>query len=110
MHILWTLPLFYVCLDVAVSLALHPHTAANEDDSICCIPASWEGTLYLDYGTVFIDRNTAFAYFNGSVHAAYSFIQKKVFFNITGFEQSPLIPKPHTFNTVLLYDFEEVHI
>lgn len=79
---------------------------AAEEATVCCMPLVWEGLLYLDYGTVFIDKNTAFAYMNGSVHAAYSFPRKKVFFNITGVELSPLIPKPVPDDTLLLYDFE----
>lgn len=87
-------------------MATLPH---DKDDNICCIPENWEGMLYLDFGLVFIDENTAFAYYNGTVHAAYSFTRKKVFFNITGFELSPLIPKPEPADTLLLYDFETVN-
>lgn len=80
----------------------------EKDTNICCLPENWEGMLYLDFGTVFIDENTAFAYYNGTVHAAYSFTRKKVVFNITGVELSPLIPKPEPFDTLLFYDFEEM--
>lgn len=84
---------------------------SNEDnENICCLPTLWEAMLYMDYGTVFIDSNTAFAYINGTVHAAFSFPKKKVYFNINGFELSPLIPKPEPYITVLLYDFENVNI
>ena len=56
----------------------------------------------------FICQNTAYAYINGSVQAAYSVLQKKVFFNVTGVEQSPLIPGPVPYDTALLYDFHNV--
>ncbi|XP_060561888.1 uncharacterized protein LOC132721586 [Ruditapes philippinarum] len=81
---------------------------SDKDENICCIADNWEGLLYLDMGIVFIDQNTAYSYFNGTVHAAYSFSSKKVFFNISGLEMSPLIPKPIPDSTLLLYDFEKM--
>ncbi|KAL4240203.1 hypothetical protein ACF0H5_000997 [Mactra antiquata] len=87
-----------------VGLAILP--VNEKENNICCMPQEWEAQMYLDYGTVFIDSNTAFAYFNGSVHAAYSTSKNKVYFHIKGFELSPLIPKPEPMNTTLLYDFE----
>ena len=78
------------------------------DDYVCCISDEWEGLMFLDYGTVFIDSNTAFAYMNGTVHTGYSFDKKKVYFDIKGFEESPLIPKPVADDSTILYDFDHV--
>ena len=67
-----------------------------------------EQILYLDYGTVFIDSNTAFSYINGTVRIAYSVSNKKIYLGIKGVEQSPLIPKPMPWDSEMLYDFSKV--
>ena len=64
--------------------------------------------MFLDYGNVFIDANTAYAYINGSVHIAYSIPLKKIYVGVKGVEQSPLIPKPMPIESVMLYDFSQV--
>ena len=66
--------------------------------------------MFLDYGTVFIDSNTAYSYINGSVHIAYSIPLKKIYLGVKGVEQSPLIPKPTPIESVMLYDFSKVFI
>ncbi|XP_052786238.1 uncharacterized protein LOC128221678 [Mya arenaria] len=82
-----------------------PGDALKNPDNICCVRQEWEALLYLDYATVFIDQNTAFAYINGSVKFGYSLSRGKVYMHIDGVEQSPLIPKPVPSITTLLYDF-----
>ena len=66
--------------------------------------------MFLDFGTVFIDSNTAYSYINGSVHIAYSIPLKKIYLGIKGVEQSPLIPKPTPMDAVMLYDFTKVFL
>lgn len=66
--------------------------------------------MYLDYGTVFIDSNTAYSYINGSVRFAYSVPLQKIYFGIKGVEQSPLIPRPAPMAATMLYDFTKVII
>ena len=91
-----------------LTLLLMISNTIEADNNICCVPEEWEGTMFLDYGTVFIDSNTAFSYINGTVHAAYSVPLKKIYFGVKGVEQSPLIPKPVAMDTILLYDFSKV--
>lgn len=80
---------------------------SDTSDNLCCVKKEWEGLMYLDYGTVFIDQNTAFAYINGSVRIGYSLSRQKIYFKVEGVELSPLIPKPAPMNSVMLYDFSK---
>ena len=97
-------------LVVCLTLSGFTCNASNAEPPICCIRDEWEGQMYLDYGTVFIDANTAFSYINGTVHIAYSVPQKKIYLGIKGVEQSPLIPKPTAMDAVMLYDFTKVSV
>ncbi|KAL4240204.1 hypothetical protein ACF0H5_000998 [Mactra antiquata] len=80
----------------------------EDEDNICCVPQEWEAKMFLNYGMVFIDSNTMFDYFNATVHAAYSFPKKKVYFHVKGTESSPLFPKPNQHDMILLHDFENM--
>ncbi|XP_052785366.1 uncharacterized protein LOC128221013 isoform X2 [Mya arenaria] len=82
-----------------------PGDALKDPDTICCVRPEWEALMYLDYATVFIDQNTAFAYINGSVKFGYSLSRGKVYIHTDGVMQSPLIPKPVPSNYTILYDF-----
>ena len=109
MKLLWFLLYIFATSFVDIECKSTVFSESGDDVNICCIADDWEGLLYLDMGIVFIDQNTAYSYINGTVHAAYSFTRKKVFFNVSGMELSPLIPKPAPEETVLLYDFEKVN-
>ena len=99
----------YVCELLCLTLCLPmSHTVSGDKQHICCVPEEWEGTMYLDYGTVFIDSNTAFSYINGTVRIAYSVSNKKIYLGIKGVEQSPLSPKPMPWDSEMLYDFSKV--
>ncbi|KAH3867826.1 uncharacterized protein LOC127867640 [Dreissena polymorpha] len=100
-----TLVLLSGCCIRVFGIAFPSLLAPSSEASYCCVRHDWEALMYIDFGTVFIDQNTAFSYINGTVKAAYSLSQKKIFFKLAGIEQSPLIPKPVPYDAVMLYDF-----
>ncbi|XP_033741811.1 uncharacterized protein LOC117328360 [Pecten maximus] len=82
-------------------------------DEICCVPDQFEGTAFIGYGSVFIDRKTrqnssprtAYSYINGTVSISYDYTNKLLLLNIRGTEMSPLLPKPMSANTIYLSDY-----
>jgi hypothetical protein len=80
------------------------------DATVCCAPDQWEGRMYLDYMQVFIDANTLYLYFNGSVSVSYDYTNGRVYYSVSGTELSPLIPKPQPINKTQIIDFKKVCI
>ncbi|XP_076074943.1 ependymin-related protein 1-like [Mytilus galloprovincialis] len=77
------------------------------DGTICCAPDQWEGHMYLDYMQIFIDSNTLYLYFNGSVNVSYDYTNSRAFYTIVGTEISPLIPKPEPLNKTYIFDYKK---
>ncbi|XP_052070757.1 uncharacterized protein LOC127709334 [Mytilus californianus] len=63
--------------------------------------------MYLDFMQVFIDSNTLYLYFNGSVNVSYDYTNSRAFFTIVGTEISPLIPKPEPINKTYIFDYKK---
>ncbi|OWF39880.1 uncharacterized protein LOC110464507 [Mizuhopecten yessoensis] len=83
-------------------------------EEICCAPDQFEGTAFVGYGNVFIDRKagasqksprTAYSYINGTVALSYDYTNRRLLLKLAGTEVSPLLPKPEPYNTIYLSDF-----
>jgi len=87
------------------SIPFVPNGNSSDVPNVCCVQNEWESHLFLDSGIVFIDANTAFTYFNGTIHTAYSYDRQKLYYGITITEMSPLIPHPFTQTKTILADY-----
>lgn len=77
-------------------------------DNICCVPDQFEAFFFYDNGNCFIDMespDTAYSYINGSVRAAYDWVNKRSYLSMTGVELTPLVPGPQVDDVTIINDF-----
>ena len=85
----------------------------------CCTPDQWQSSVYFDWAQVFIDDDaeldhaeespeTLYVYYNASGKVAYDYVNQRTFMHLSGFELSPLIPKPAAFDAIILNDYNHV--
>ncbi|XP_062598068.1 uncharacterized protein LOC134259506 [Saccostrea cucullata] len=91
-----------LCIVVNIQLSL---------SEICCTPDQWVADMFLDYGTVFIDKDqvspkTAYSYINGTVKTAYDYVNQRTYLKLKGTQVTPLIPKPEPADTTIINDYK----
>ncbi|XP_048763133.2 uncharacterized protein LOC125671433 isoform X2 [Ostrea edulis] len=79
---------------------------------ICCTPDQWTADMFLDYGTVYIDRkkdvpNTSYSYINGTIKATYDYPNQRSYVNLRGAEVFPLVPGPSVpYHATIINDYK----
>ncbi|XP_061182342.1 uncharacterized protein LOC133190666 [Saccostrea echinata] len=96
-------------ITLSVCLVVNIQPSLSE---VCCTPDQWVADMFLDYGTVFINKDqaaapkAAYSYINGTVKTAYDYLNQRTYLKLKGTQVSPLIPGPVPSDTTIINDYK----